>query len=236
MTNGLSEVQLPLIFLSGLMGSAHCVGMCGPFTVMIASAKGGRNFARQASYSVGRLFTYAWLGAIAGFAGQQVQAQSFTSINPAAVLAAIAGVFLVYEGGKTVGILPRSGLFLKSSATGCGALKIMRATLHSPQLSGAFFGGMLTSLLPCGLVYAMLLSAANTGDLVSGSGLMVAFGLGTVPLMLALGVSLGRLSVARRQVMFRLAGVAMIALGGMSLVRAWHFWHLGTGHSCPLCH
>ena len=117
MISSLAELQWPLVFMSGLMGSAHCAGMCGPFAAMIASTNGGSNLLRQLTYSVGRLFTYAWLGAIAGFAGQQLMDQSaaLTKINPAAILAALAGTFLLYEGSKTVGLLPRASA-LKSRA------------------------------------------------------------------------------------------------------------------------
>lgn len=91
---------LPLVFIAGILGSSHCIGMCGPFALTIGSGAGNwkTNFGRQAIYSVGRIFTYAVFGAVAGAAGLYLHQNIPSLVNVAALLAIVSGLFLLYQG------------------------------------------------------------------------------------------------------------------------------------------
>ena len=101
-------VELPLVLLGGLLGSSHCIGMCGGFAVAIGYGADRvlSNVARQVTWSSGRVFTYTFGGAVAGFAGAQAGNRfSFTSMQ--GVLALLAGVLLIVQGLLSAGVLPR---------------------------------------------------------------------------------------------------------------------------------
>ena len=91
-------IELPLVFVAGILGTAHCLGMCGTFALLIGggSQTWSRAAARQTSYTTGRVFTYAVLGAGAGYGGSRLAAILPGFVNIPATLAIVAGV-LIYE-------------------------------------------------------------------------------------------------------------------------------------------
>src|SRR5687767_13839592 len=102
-------LELPLIFVAGMLGSSHCVGMCGPFAVAISrDAKGWKNnLGRQIAFTSGRVFTYATLGSLAGYAGWRLATLTPLLRNTAALLAIAAGMVLIYQGCLAAGLLRR---------------------------------------------------------------------------------------------------------------------------------
>ena len=102
-------IELPLIFLGGLLGSAHCVGMCGGFAVGIGLGSRGlaANILRQLVYTAGRVFTYSFFGVVAGYAGFWIAAKSTLWINAQAALCLTAGVLLLAHGIVAMGVVPR---------------------------------------------------------------------------------------------------------------------------------
>lgn len=230
-------LEWPFLFLAGLLGSAHCVGMCGGFVLSIgANARGARdNFARQCSYSGGRLFTYAVLGATAGFAGWRLTNLVPASVHLAAILAIVAGAVLVYQGLSAAGVLRRWGV---AGAVGaCPAGSLLGGFLRMPGRTSAFLAGLLTGLLPCGLLYGMLALAASSRDLVTGTTTMVVFGLGTVPLLVITGCSGSLLGLAARRRLYALAAWCLVLTGGISLVRGAVFLARPAAEptTCPFC-
>src|SRR5271165_7145734 len=103
------ELQLPLVFLGGLLGSAHCVGMCGGFALSIGMGAPslGSNLQRQLTYTLGRVLTYAFLGVVAGYAGFWLSRKTGTLVNVQAGLSMVAGGLLVFQGLLALGLLPR---------------------------------------------------------------------------------------------------------------------------------
>lgn len=178
-------------FLSGLAGSPHCVGMCGPF----ASIGPG------IPWHIGRLTTYAVLGAIAGAAGAIIP-------GPAWVPAAFAGVMLFWFALRFAGLLPRWEVPVP-------ALYRLGARFRGQRgWTGRFLLGLVTGLLPCGLVYSALALPIASGSALSGAVTMVVFGLGTVPALGAARAVLQRLELARPWVR---RGIALVVL----LVGVW---------------
>lgn len=187
--------------LAGLVGSPHCVGMCGGFAV--AAFGGGPS--RGLAWTAGRLSTYAVLGVIAGAVGHALP-------GPGWVGTAVAAGFLVWFAAKLAGVDAARAPAIPGLARAAKAL-VGRTDLPSRLL----FGG-LTGLLPCGLVYAALSFPVASGSPLVGALTMVAFGLGTVPALTVAAAGLRRLtarSLTARRVLA--AAVLVLGLGSLAL-------------------
>jgi len=231
-------IELPLVLVGGLLGSSHCVGMCGGFALSIGSGANslGSNLRRQVTYSIGRIFTYACLGAIAGFGGMRLAQFASQGAPIAAILAAVAGVFLVYQGLQSAGVWKKGGVL--GTHGPCLTGKFLATFLTTPGFIGPFLAGVFTGFLPCGLLYGMLALAATSQDLLFGALVMTVFGLGTVPVMVATGASSGLLSIAARRHMLRVAAWCVVITGVVTLARGASYlaaWTSGGSEGCPLC-
>jgi sulfite exporter TauE/SafE len=231
-------IELPLIMLAGLLGSGHCIGMCGPLALTLgAGARLKTNLQRQLVYSAGRIFTYAFCGAVAAFAGVWLAAHTRSLVVSQAWLALGAGGLLVLVGLASVGLLPRPAIRLFGRAP-CGAASAVKTLLTASPLSSVFLAGAATGFIPCGLVYAFLLKAGSTGSPGQGALVMAAFGIGTVPLMVAVGAGGSLLTLTARTRMLRIAGWCVVLTGCVTMVRGAGQLNPPTGAAtapCPLC-
>lgn len=208
---------LPLLgaaLVTGFLGSAHCFGMCGGISGLIgidaASASTHTQLSRTLSYNLGRVATYALLGALVALLGQ-----SLVDLIPklAAPVRLASGILIVL-----VGLQVAFGWRLLALIEGGGAKLWKRIAPAARRLvpvrtvAQAFAFGTLWGLLPCGLVYSVLLLAATTAEPLAGGATMIAFGLGTMPAMVVTGISTSKLSqfVSRRRLG---AGLLIVALG-----------------------
>ncbi len=228
-------IELPLILIAGLLGSSHCIGMCGPFAALLGGGADGwrQNAQWQLLYSCGRIFTYATLGAMAGFGGERLAGLQLAGWNATALLALAAGIFLIHEGLITAGVGRR--LFAPAGTASCPSGGLLRSMLRQRNRQGVFLAGVATGFLPCGLVYAFLLTAARTGSLLTGATVMAVFGLGTVPVMVASGFTPHALPVHWRQRLFVMAGWCVVLMGALSLYRGWAFLTVSDPAACPFC-
>lgn len=232
-------MELPLVFVAGLLGSAHCVGMCGGFAVILgmhARSRGG-NLVSQAVYTGGRIFTYASLGAVAGACGGRLSLDGPAWMNVPVLLCLVAGVVLIVQGLESAGIRIWSRSPLAAHIAGtlpCGAFGTL---LRNRGWTGVFLAGVLTGFLPCGLLYGMLALAASTGDLLLGAAVMTAFGLGTAPLMVATGVAGNLISAASRRRLLSLAAWCVVLTGALTLARGVSALQASPGDAgaCPFC-
>jgi hypothetical protein len=213
----IEAIDLAGFLTLGLLGGfGHCVGMCSPFVLFVsrryAPPEGGRReaFAAQLWYTLGRIVTYAILGALAGALGGAVQlAGSLLGIQRAA--AVVAGAVLVLWALVALsdlvpGLDTGGSLFAKVA----GRLK-GRVPGH-PLAIGLFLG-----LLPCGLLYSAVIAAVSRGGPLEGAAALALFGLGTAPALL--GVSLADELLARhRTFVNRLSQLFLLAMG------AWFLW------------
>lgn len=203
-------------FILGFLGSFHCAGMCGPLALALpitGNSKSSFVLGRLA-YNFGRLVTYSLLGLLSGLAGHALLlagVQRWLSIG--------LGVALL------AGLLTSRRLALSRPATVLvGQLKSrMSGLLRHRALSSLALLGLLNGLLPCGLVYIACTAAAVAGTPLAGLASMTGFGLGTVPMLLAISLS-GRLvpmSLRLRLVKaipFAVCGLAaLLILRGLSL-------------------
>lgn len=223
-----------MIFVSGFLGSPHCLGMCGPFVVLLGSANPRKdNVRRQWVYSFGRLTTYVFLGAALGAFGARLSAWSPWGISFAAIFSITAGVMLVLLGLRQFGIgIP---VVSRAGSASCLSGRILRTYLATPGWTGALLAGACTGFLPCGFVYSFLALAGQSGSPSQGAAVMLAFGLGTFPLMIAAGCSAGWLTPQRRQPLLKLAAIGMIVVGGMTIHRGARFMVPSTSENGPTC-
>lgn len=240
-------IELPLVFVAGILGTAHCLGMCGPFALAIGGASSGwqNALARQLAYTAGRVFTYATLGAIAGFCGARLTQQMPALVNVPALLAIIAGVCLVVQGLQAAGWLPRWAEWKahgqRVTAASCLTGGMLRPFLRQRGNLGVFLAGLFTGLLPCGLLYGLLALATSTHHPLGGATLMSLFGLGTAPGMLLAGMGGRLVSVAARRTVFAAAAWCLVLTGVISVSRGMSFLSWGASGEdravarCPLC-
>ena len=231
-------MELLMTFVGGLLGSAHCVGMCGAFAISIgANTPSWRvNLARQLVYGLGRVFTYGSAGAMAGYGSWRLARTAAPLVHAQAWLAVLAGVLLAIQGLAAAGLWRR--VVPERRRHACLSAGLFASFLKAPDLASVFLAGMLNGLLPCGLVYAFLALAAAAGNMLSGWMLMSLFGLGTLPIMVLTGCGGNLLGLASRRRLLHLAAWCVIVAGGLSIARGVAFLRADAqvaAASCPAC-
>ena len=228
---------LLVMWVAGLLGSiGHCAGMCGPIVAAfgVSQAKrGGKMWPRHLLFQLGRVTTYAVLGAAIGFLGGFARIQSIQDMHEccrpdgAALVAAQAWPWQVWVKLAIGFLMLLLGLFmlLGRRADALMEFKLPRAisNLLGKGLRGGggpWLLGMAWGLIPCGLVYMMLLKTLDYGSWRMGAAGMAAFGLGNMPLLLGLGLMSTRLSQAWKQRLLRLGGLLVAAMGGYIIWQA----------------
>jgi sulfite exporter TauE/SafE len=208
--------SLAAFFTLGLLGGfGHCVGMCSPFVLFVSRryAGGGRRAAlvAQAWYTLGRVATYAVLGALAGSIGAAIAtAGALIGLRRAALI--VAGLALVLW--ALVALADLAAFNAGGTLFGRLAGRLRGRVPGHPFTVGLFLG-----LLPCGFLYAAVTAAVGRGGPVEGASALILFGLGTAPALL--GVSLADELLARRRALLnRVAHLFILAMGMWFLWRA----------------
>ena len=219
---------MALLAATGLLMSAgHCVGMCGPIVTAFALAQGpaGRARARLlgplALYNAGRVTSYAVLGALAGLLGAALLAAGGTGRALAGAFALGLGAVVVAAGLALVDVLPLAR-WLEAAPLGARAARAVRRLLGSRRASGQFALGAANGLLPCGPVAAAALAAASAGTALGGAVGMLAYGAGTVPAMLGLGLGASAVTPDTRSRLQRAGAVLVVLLGLQLVLRGLH--------------
>ena len=223
-----SELSAVAALLMGLLGSVHCLGMCGGIVGAInaRAPRGGCNgIANQRppgiwlAYNIGRIFSYGTAGGIAGYVGHHA-----LELAPAAGMVAVGGMV---AGGFLIAL----GLYIAGWWHGLAALERIggriwqylepagRRLIGRPGVGRALGVGAIWGWLPCGLVYSALAWAAVSGDPIMGAIIMLVFGLGTLPALLLAGTAAhSLLSVLRGRRVRNAIGVLMIATGAAAIL------------------
>jgi uncharacterized protein len=207
-------------FAAGLLGGVHCAGMCGGIVGTLALESRGNAIARQLAYNGGRMASYSLAGAVAGSIGAAALAIGPWLLAQVAffVLANAVMVLLgLYVAGWGRGVLRLEAL----GARGWRAIEpLARRMLPIDSTARALGAGLAWGWVPCGLVYSILALATASGDALSGAVVMAAFGLGTLPSLVASGFAAQRLVTLRRAPWVRrVAGLALVAFGAVGLAR-----------------
>lgn len=210
---------LPLVgavFVTGLFGSAHCFGMCagisGLVSVNVEVASLRAQLPLALAYNAGRVTSYAVLGAAVGALGKGL----VSAVPDIAAPVRLASGFLIILVGlqlafswRVLSPLENAGSRLwQRIAPAAKSLLPVRTTKQAVGL------GLIWGWLPCGLVYSVLLIAAATANPLQGGIVMIAFGIGTMPAMIATGLSASR--IARFMSRNRLGAGLMIVLLGIA--------------------
>jgi sulfite exporter TauE/SafE len=223
-------------FLGGLAGSLHCVGMCGGFPLALAGGGQVGNGRRQLLYNLGRLNTLVFIGAVSGGFGQAlVAAAPFVAVER--TLAVFAGVVMVVIGAEVLGVMPqvsaRAAAFTRATVG-----RLLGSVIRSRSAAAPLALGVFNAFLPCQMIYAFAASAASTRSATDGMLVMLAFGLGTVPAMLALGVTRALAAPRVRARLSLAAGVLVVLFGLVTILRGFdllphgaHGDHAGHDHA-----
>ncbi|PSB27365.1 sulfite exporter TauE/SafE family protein [Stenomitos frigidus] len=240
--------DLLLVMLLGLLGSfGHCVGMCGPLTAAFALSQQAsqpswqQRLAFHGLLNLGRIVSYALVGAGIGALGSVLVAGGQLAGIGSGLrqgLSIATGLLLIWMGLTQINpkLLPGIPLLHPILQGGfheglsAGMMKLSNdARWWTPALLGMTWG-----LIPCGFLYTAQVKAAETGNLWHGTATMLAFGLGTVPSMLGIGLSTSLLSRDRRSQLFRMGGWVTLTIGILTLLRTDAMVDY-TGHAAILC-
>jgi len=207
-------------FAAGLLGGVHCAGMCGGVVAGLAAGARGPLLTRQLAFNAGRIGSYAIAGAAAGALGSLAQLAG-PVLFVQTLLFALANVLMVFLGlyvagwGSVVLRLERAGAFAWRRIQPAA-----RRFYPIDTLARALGAGALWGWVPCGLVYSILALAVASGSAASGALVMAAFGLGTLPTLLAAGMAAQRIFEARKRPAVRYAAALLIiGMGAFGLAR-----------------
>lgn len=202
--------------IMGLVGSLHCLGMCGPiaFALPVHSTVMRIKLIKYGLYNIGRVFTYSLLGIVIGFAGKGLVITGMQQIVSVA-----AGVLMIITVGLTQTVF-RITWFDKQ--TNWVRTKLKNAFQYYFQQKGytaLFMLGVLNGLLPCGMVYVAMLGALSTGSVISGAAFMAGFGLGTIPMMFAVCLVGNAISVKWKGLIYKAVPVMACLVGVLLILR-----------------
>lgn len=235
---GGAETTMPFTFalLAGTgiaISLGHCVGMCGPLVgaVSVSQRADGAGsitlFLRLLIYHLGRLSGYMFIGAVLGLLGSATLLTSDGKTIQGG-LSILVGVFMLLLGIGLLGWLPTQRWLESGRVQGLVAGRLQRL-LSARSMPARWALGLANGFLPCGPVYTVAMTSAATGSPGKGALAMLFFGLGTVPVLLALGLGAAKLSATRRRFFNRLGAVLVLAMALQLILRGLAAWSL-VGH------
>lgn len=200
-----------LAFMIGLLGSVHCVGMCGPLAFAVPSLQSGWAYLvwNKLIYQAGRIIAYCVLGVFIGLLGRQIWLagiqQGVSILSGVLILTAAASRLFKFS-------ITNSSSFLIKPFNKAFGYAIKHKANH-------LIIGIINGFLPCGFVYLALAGALNTGNVNTAIIYMFWYGLGTLPLMFLAGISVGFTTAIFRRKINRIVPYFMICLGIWFILR-----------------
>jgi sulfite exporter TauE/SafE len=217
----IAEFSYWLAFMTGILGSGHCVGMCGGLVSGCFMKLQARGPWPYASYHAARIAMYAGVGLIAALLGTVLVASGMTGLAQG-VLQILAGAIVIVLGLDLLGISPIRNTY------GFAPIAWLRRQFVSASQKGPVLGaaisGAINGLMPCSMTMAMAIKATTSPTPVEGMLLMLAFGAGTLPSMLFASVLFGKLGPRLRGGLQKLAALFVIALGVSTLWQGARFY------------
>jgi len=172
-------------FIIGLLGSVHCIGMCGPIVLALPSTSNSNwvVLLTRLLYNFGRVLTYAFLGAVFGLFGSRLDLIGLQQNS--SILIGVIILIAVLMPAKYKNLLTQTKIYQSFIST----IKSSFAKLMSRKANSSFLlFGIVNGFLPCGFVYVAIGGAVATESVLSGTLFMALFGLGTLPIMLAASI------------------------------------------------
>ena len=217
----MSDPLIVMGFTTGLLGAGHCIGMCGGLVGALSLSATGRRggWSFLLLYNAGRLVTYTLIGALVGWLGSALAyTDRFHAVTRTLLVA--SDLFIILVGLGTAGLF--AGLNI-ARLDFPGPLRAMtKAVQRLRQLPPALAAlplGLLFGFLPCGYLYAVAITAAQSADVTTGALMLLAFGIGTVPALLLFGTATQWLGTRARVWMLRVAGLLVAGMGAFNLLR-----------------
>lgn len=197
-----SNITLGMLFVTGLLTSIHCISMCGAINLMAIIDSNNKNYKRPIFYNLGRVISYTIIGGIVGLIGS-----IFTLNNIAnGIIIIIASLLMLFMALNMLGVIS-----FRIPLT--SRLKIKSKSRNS------FIIGLLNGLMPCGPLQAMQIFALSTGSFIKGALAMFLFSLGTVPLMLSVGLFYNLVKGKGKIIVNKIASVLIFVLSIVMLNR-----------------
>ncbi|MDT8443697.1 MAG: sulfite exporter TauE/SafE family protein [Desulfuromonadales bacterium] len=217
----MSVSLISMAFVTGLMGTGHCIGMCGGLIGALSLSEAGRKggWLFHLLYNGGRITTYTFIGAVVGWLGSALAyTDQFKLVTRSLLLA--SDVFIILIGLGTAGLF---SWLNASNLDFAGPMKAMTVAVHSlrrlPPALAALPLGLLFGFIPCGYLYAVAITAAQSAEVTTGALMLLAFGLGTAPSLLIFGSATQWLSGRVRTWMLRIAGLLVAGMGLINLFK-----------------
>jgi sulfite exporter TauE/SafE len=221
-----TPIDVAALFMLGLLGTGHCIGMCGPLVVALPGQT--QRFSAHLAYHTGRLITYGMIGALMAAAGSGLNLLAATigsdpmlwMTRVQAAITLLAGLFLLLFGLSRLGFVGEPAwmaIAVPNRLPGWRRL-VSKAAERRSNLD-LFAMGLLLGGLPCGLSYAAFANALASAHLPSGALLALVFGLGTVPGLLMVGMGAALLLTRFRRQADILAGLIMLAMAANLLIK-----------------
>jgi sulfite exporter TauE/SafE len=203
-----------LAFMTGLLGSGHCLGMCGGLVSAFFMKLRAQGPWPYLTYHAGRIAVYAVVGLIAALLGAALVSTGRLGLAQG-VLQIVAGAVVILLGFDLLGLSPIRNAYGFAPIAWLRR-QFMTATQKGP-LVGALIGGAINGLMPCSMTMAMAVQATTAPSPPEGMLLMLAFGAGTLPSMLSASVLFGKLGPILRGWLLKGAALFVIALGVSTL-------------------
>jgi len=224
------EPLYTIAFMAGLAGSAHCIGMCGGLVSALSLTEDGRNSGPgfHLLYNLGRILSYTVIGLLAGWLGSAMAVKSSLQVVGRSLLIG-SDLLVILVGLGSAGLLSRLNIMsLEFSGPISTLSKAVKGLKKWPPAFAALPMGLLFGFLPCGFLYAMVLTAAQTTNSFQGAITMFAFGLGTVPALFLVG-SAAQWFSSQRSWMMKTAGILVALMGCYNLFRHLRMLFMASG-------
>lgn len=217
------QTLIGMTFMTGLISSMHCISMCGGFVSALSLTGEGQRCGTpcQLLFNLGRVTTYSLLGFAVGGLGSALTIKNslYTFTQP---LLLGSDIFIILIGLGSAGLFHKLNFgLLKSETIKSKVTKAAEPLRRLPGPLAATSLGLLFGFMPCGILYAMLLTAAQSADFLTGGLMMAAFGLGTLPAMLLVGHTTYWFSRSRKGII-AVVGVMVALIGTYNLATHLH--------------
>jgi len=217
----MSDSLIYMAFVTGLLGTGHCIGMCGGLVSALSLSEAGRQggWFFHLLYNLGRISTYTFIGAVVGWLGSALAYTDHFKMVTRSLLIG-SDVFVILVGLGTAGLFTWINVSKLDFPGPMKAMTLAVAGLRRlPPAISALPLGLLFGFIPCGYLYAVAITAAQSASVATGALMLFAFGLGTAPSLLLFGGAAHWLSGRARTWMLRIAGLVVAGMGVINLIK-----------------
>ena len=221
-----ADLTVVSMVVLGVVGTGHCVGMCGPLVLALPAQRGG--FLGHLLYHLGRVCTYSLVGAVVGSAGAAMAAAAGAaggSVDWVArvqvTVSLLAAALLLGLGLLRLGVVREPAWMATASPVRIpGFRRVQRGAMARRGLGSLFLLGLMLGLLPCGLSYAAFVRALPAGGPAQGALLLAGFGVGTIPGLLAIGTAASAFARRHARLFDLLSGLLLVWMAASLAVDA----------------